>query len=546
LTGAGTPALSWRPSIPWWAWPLLIAGTIAIYLNSLPNAFHNDDISLILENPSIHSSSLLNHLRSATVGPAHLSTRGYRPLVMMTFSLNYAWGGSTVSGYHAVNIGLHAVAAFLVTVVIWCLTANRIAAILGGLVFAVHPIHTEAVNYVTARSSILYTVWSLLTVILFIRFRQTGRVLPLAFALISFAAALLSKETAIVVPLLLVAYDLYFRRIESRTATWWVAPYLGFFSIGVAFMWVRQLAMGTFGPQVLTDNPWTVLLTFVMVFKKTLQGQLMPLQLSAFHPKDYTASLADPGVLAACLVFAGMALLVVGLRRRARLVSFGLLWFTVGLLPIAALAMITEMDLYQENRGYFSSVGLVLIAGPLLAACWGEGRFRERMTARVIVGGLILAMGIAVVQRNVVWKDPVTLWTDVVAKYPNSPSSHMILARAYRLSGDRASAIAVLAQATEHLPPNPILYNDLCALYLQEGALGDAGRACLSAVRRDPDFPTPYFNLGMIYWKTDRRELAVEAFEVFLKLAGNQPKFTGLAQEARDRLRTLQPAPPAR
>ncbi len=547
MRGGNKPPSSSIPPIPWWGWVLLVAGTIAVYYNSLPNGFHNDDDWLILENPSVRpSASLLDHFRSATAGAAHLPVRSYRPLVMVTYSLNYAWGGSDVTGYHAVNIGLHAISAILVVFLLWQLTANRIAAILGGALFAVHPIHTEAVNYFTARASIFYTLWSLLTVISFIRFRQTGQLFALVGALASFTAALLTKETAIVVPVLLVVYDVYFRGVGLEGLKRWIAPHLAFLSVSVAFLLARWVTIGSFGPKAITGDLWTVFLTFAMVFKKTLQGQLFPAHLSAFHPMDYVASLADPGVVIACAVLIVVVALSVVLHRRAPLLSFGLLWFPIGLLPIAGLAFITEMDLYQENRGYFSSVGLVLIAGPLLATCWAAGSTRARIAARLIIAGLILTMGIAVVQRNPAWSDPVTLWTHVAKTYPDDPSSLLILARAHRLTGDPQSAITVLEQATARLPPNANLYNDLCALYVQESAFNEAIRPCLAAVRRGPKLPNPYFNLGTIYSRTGRPDLAIEAYEQFLKLAGDQPKFSVLVERARSRLNELRANQPPR
>lgn len=527
--------------MPWWGWTFLVAGTIAVYSNSLPNGFHNDDPGLILENPSVRpSASLFNHFRSATGTQADVPVRWYRPLVMVSYSLNYAWGGADVTSYHVVNIGLHAACTVLVVLLLWQLSANPTASILGGLVFAFHPIHTEAVNYITARSSVLSTLWSLLAVILFIRFRRTGRVSALVGALAAFAAAVLSKETAIVVPLLLVAYDVLFGEAGLKTLKQRAAPHLAFLAVSVAYLLVRSNTMGAFGPKTITHDIGTVFLTFVMVFKKTLHGQLFPGHLSAFHPMDYVPSLSDPGVAVASVVFVAVVTSSVVLHRRAPLLSFGLLWLPIGLLPVIGLAFITEMDLYQENRGYFSSVGLILIAGPLFAACWENGASRVRLAARMIITGLILTMAIAVVQRNRVWSDPVTLWTDVGNKYPDDSSSQLILARAHRLTGDPQSAIAVLERATQRLPPNANLYNDLCALYVQEKAFDKASAPCLAAIRRGPKLPNPYFNLGTIYIRTGRPELAVEAYERFLTLAGDDPKFSVLVQWAQSRLNELQ------
>jgi Flp pilus assembly protein TadD len=114
------------------------------------------------------------------------------------------------------------------------------------------------------------------------------------------------------------------------------------------------------------------------------------------------------------------------------------------------------------------------------------------------------------------------------------------------LTGDPLSAINVLERATARLPPNAKLDNDLCALYVQQRAFNEAIRPCLAAVRRGPKLPNPYLNLGTIYSRTGRPELAAAAYWQFLQLAGDDPKFSLLVPEAQRRLDALQAAPPAR
>jgi protein-S-isoprenylcysteine O-methyltransferase Ste14 len=152
----------------------------------------------------------------------------YRPLVMATYALNYAWGRTDPTGYHVVNIGLHLAAVCLVILLVWNLTADRLAAFFGGLLFALHPIQTEAVNYITARSSVLYGAASLVAVVLFIRYRRSPRSGMLAWASLSYAAALLSKEAAVIVPALLVGYDVIVRRCGRRGLVRWLRPHAVF------------------------------------------------------------------------------------------------------------------------------------------------------------------------------------------------------------------------------------------------------------------------------------------------------------------------------
>jgi hypothetical protein len=462
---------------------------------------------------------------------------------MVSYALNYAWGGEDPTGYHLVNIALHVVSSILVVLLLWQLSANRTLAFLAGVVFALHPVHTEAVNYFTARSSIFYTLWSVLSVILYVRFRRSGRLIPLLGALVSYAAALLAKEAAIVVPVLLLAYDISFRRNGLKKIMQWIRPHLGFLSVSIAFVMLRQAITGALAPAAIQADVQTLLLTFAVVFESTLRDQLLPIHLSVFHPQGYVRSIGGLREIAACGLLFVMFLGSFLVCRRLPLLSLGLLWLPVGLLPVAVLPIFTKVALYQENRGYFSTVGLMLIAGPLLAACWGEGNSRKRIPVRLLIAGLILVMGMAVTQRNVVWRDEITLWADAVQKYPGSPTAHLDLAKAHRLAGDRESATKVLERATKRLPPNPILYNDLCALYLELGALNEAWRACETAIEIYPEVPTPYFNLGTIYRRVGQPERAAEAYEAYLHLVKTQPTFGGQIQEAQSRLKELQARP---
>ena len=549
------PPASWRPPIPWWVWFLLIASTVAVYANSLPNGFHYDDRSMIVTNPAVHGLDRLpSHFVSVTAGNAD-EWPSYRPLVMATYVLNYAWGRTDPTGYHVVNIGLHLAAACLVILLAWNLTADRLAALFGGLLFALHPIQTEAVNYITARSSVLYGAASLAAVVLFIRYRRSPRPGMLAAASLSYAAALLSKEAAVIVPALLVGYDVIVRHCGRRDLVRWLRPHAVFVFITLAFLTLRRTLLGAATLPTAHGDPLVAAMTFAAIVKKTLVGQLAPVNLSLSHAFG-PIRVVNADALLACGLLAALFAAGAMLRRRASLAAFAAWWFPVGLLPLAALPVITPLALYQENRGYLSAVALSLAVGPLMAGWWGaDGRAIGRRVPdersgplfasgpawlrRGLLVGLFAVMAVAVVQRNPVWRDDLTLWTDVLNKAPGNQAAYINVGRTYQARGDLDTAADVYQRALERFPNNGMLHNNLGVIYRSRGDLDRATKAFQAAIRTTPGFAMPYLNLGLILQGAGYRREAIIAYERFLELAPGQQGTVPHIRKARERLSAL-------
>ena len=550
------PPASWRPPLPWWAWLVLIASTVAVYANSLPNGFHYDDGSMIVTNPAVHGLYRLpSHFVSVTAGNQE-EQPSYRPLVMATYVLNYAWGQTDPTGYHVVTIGLHLAAAFLVILLVWNLTGRRLAALFGGLLFALHPIQTEAVNYITARSSVLYTAAALAAVVLFIRYRQSRRPGMLAAASLAYAAALLSKEAAVVVPVLLVGYDVIVRRCGRQDVVRWLRPHAVFALLTLAFLGLRRTLLGAATLPAAHGDPLVAMMTFAAIVKKTLVGQLAPVNLSVSHAFG-PIRVVNADALLACGLLAALLVASAALRRRAPLAAFAAWWFPVGLLPLAALPFITPLALYQENRGYLSAVALAMIAGPIMAWWWGEAEERaagegvpaERSEPVVVSGalwlrrgllvGVFAVMAVAVIQRNPVWRDDLTLWTDVLNKAPGNQAAYINVGGAHQARGDLDAAAEVYQRALERFPNNGMLHNNLGVIYRSRGDLDRATKAFQAAIRTTPGFAMPYFNLGLILQGAGYRREAIIAYERFLELAPGQQGTVPHIPKARERLNAL-------
>lgn len=192
-----------------WIW--ILAACLLVYANSLDNSFHYDDEHSIQKN--IHIRDLGNFPRFFT-DPSTFSVdhdKGmFRPLLLVSYALNYAYGEYDVASYHVVNLGLHAAIACMLWALIWSLGASRQAALVAGLLFALHPIGSEPVNYISSRSESLAALFYVGALLAFVAkgAHETNRYRIVSW--LCLVAGLLSKSSAITLPAVLLVYDLVF------------------------------------------------------------------------------------------------------------------------------------------------------------------------------------------------------------------------------------------------------------------------------------------------------------------------------------------------
>jgi tetratricopeptide (TPR) repeat protein len=281
---------------------------------------------------------------------------------------------------------------------------------------------------------------------------------------------------------------------------------------------------------------------------QTLSDQLVPINLTVSHAfapvRELTARAVGALLVAATVAAVG----IVAHRRRAGVLAFAATWFVVALLPLAALPLITALALYQENRGYLSAVAVAWVAGVLLAWCWESDRVRQKgltVLRRGMVVLLLGAMALAVVLRNPVWRDDVSLWRDALSKAPGNQAAYVNLGAAYQARGDLQAAAEVYQRAVERFPRNAILHNNLGALYRASGDLGRAAGEFRAAIRVNPGFAMAFFNLGRALQEVGARDEAIAAFQRFLALAPGQPGAMPSIPQARQRLGELESGVPA-
>ena len=461
--------------------PLLIfLAACAVYWNSLGGQFVFDDTSIIQSNPQIRSLAFSNlrhifgsHYWQTVAGQGGL----YRPVVILSYALNYAAGGLDPWGYHLVNVLLHAANSALVFLIIRELFTDGSFALWSGLLFALHPIRTEAVAYVVGRAESLAAFFFLLAWWWYLRHRT-------ALAAAAFLLAVLTKESAftfVVVPSLT---DYATRQRPSLPRYALIA-----LAAGVAIA-LRFAALGGLAPLYInpTSNPLaaagitTRLLTATHVFGKYLWLLLVPIPLSADYSFNQIALISSPAGLSflipalALLVTIGATALVFARSERP--------WFLCGAFFLATFSLTSNFvrpigTIMAERLLYLPSLGFTC------AVAWWIARARRREAA--IAAAVLLALLYAgrTVLRNADWKDHLALFSSAAEVSPNSSLVQANLAGAL-LGSNPAAAAEHAREAIRIEPGDPAAHMALGEAYQRLGDLPHAAQAYAEVERLAP------------------------------------------------------------
>jgi protein O-mannosyl-transferase len=425
---------------------LVPAAAILAYLNAFPGAFLFDDRAVIVDDPRLASVSAF----------AAGLPRMIRPLLKITFFVDRRLYGLDPAGYHALNVLLHCGSALLVLAVVsavmargdaWRPLERRWLPPGAALLFAVHPLGTETVTYISGRATGLASFFVLLSVglALWAAAPGIGRAAFLAragAAVSSFVLALLAKETAIVVPALLLLVQWAFpprERDSSRRATLVQAACWGVATLFVAgATWhprYGELLRASLG----TRSVWQNLLTEASAVCYAFTLFVAPGRLNFDHDFRVAGSLFAWPTAAAVGALAALAVLARLAWRRMPLVSVGIGWFFVCLLP--AHSVLPRYDVLSERNLYLPSVGIFIVCGALVTSLASRLGRRACAALALVSAAVVVLLAGATVDRNRAYRDAVTFWRDTAGKSPQKSRPHTNLGYALRQAGDLDGAI---------------------------------------------------------------------------------------------------------
>lgn len=434
--------------------PLVLGLAVMLsYSNALLGVFQFDDYNVIVDYTVVHSWDAWF---------ANLGT-GIRPLLKLTYTLNWTAGPGPV-GFHVFNIALHAVNALLVY---WlarkfgerCEPAHdwHRVALLTALLFAVHPVHTEAVTYISGRSSSLMAMFYFCGLLAYAQFGASHRKLGLyLLSPLLFVLAVGVKETAMTFPFALLIWELgcgeNWRRIWRKQAVHWAV-----FFAGMALLLFHERYWSLMAVSANLHGLYVNILTQINAVVYLSSKLLLPYQLNIdpelpviYHWREVVPQLI---LLSACLVLA------VFWRRTRPLLSFGVLWLLLHLL--LPYVFLPRLDIANERQLYLADWGVFL----LVAAA-----FERMLQARTaLISGALVGLCGLTIMRNQVYQSEIALWEDTVQKSPHKARANNNLGYAYALSGRKEEARRAYLAALKLDPDYAKAGNNLAALESQSG-----------------------------------------------------------------------------
>jgi tetratricopeptide (TPR) repeat protein len=512
---------------------LLLIGLIAalIYSNTFSASFHFDDVPNITDNPKIkHLVNLLDFSGSRYVG-------------FLTFALNYRFGGLSLFGFHLVNLLIHIANGLLVYGLVRLLLksprllpspaltpAAPAIALCTALLFVVHPIQTQAVTYIVQRFASLATLFYLLTLLCYLKWRlsppdNNRRHLWYAAAFLATLLAMKTKETTFTLPFMLLLVEIVGFGSPSRKQ--WIGLIPFFLTLPIIPL-SRPGALGEgeagFARDAYALSRPDYLFTQCRVIITYLRLLVLPVDQNLDYDFPASHSLFEPPVILSFLFLTALLLTAVYLlfvsRRaaadpRLRLIGFGILWFFLALSIESSIIPIR--DVIFEHRLYLPSIGFWLAVTTALFGFF----YRWRILVAVGLAGLILLFASATYQRNRVWQDEISLWSDVVNHSPNKARPHNNVGVAYADQKKPDEALREYKTAIAIQPDYPDAHNNLGNSLEGLGHLEEAIEEYKKVLTLKPRYAKTYYNIGMLYYKQGEFSKALEAFEEAIRIEPN-------------------------
>lgn len=535
------------------------------YVGTLGFSLVYDDIPQIIQNPRIHSWShaprlFVEHVWSQVAGQPGTY---YRPIFELWFLANYSLFGVHPFGWHCTTVAVHLGVIGLVYLLLKRVTSDRFTAAIATVLFAVHPTHVESVAWVSGVTDPLCALFALACLITYVKARQEDNRRALLWSPVFYGLAMLSKETATLIPVVMLAYDWLIHRDRDFPAM--VRRYLPFSAVAAAYIAMRHyvLPVGASEAYPLRE----LMLTMPRFLWFYVREIFYPVGMSVFHdfPFQSHATLTGfwlplIGVLTAVAVFAWASL-------RSRLAAWATTFLFVFMVPaVVGIYYFVPEDLVHDRYLYLPTIGLSLLVALAIRKLSSNGELfgvdRWQVLATLALGALmavgtatestdwtndliLYAHGFQVAPRNVIAinhlanefykrKDvprAMALYQQSLEMKPGQWSTHFALGLTQFELGNMEEARKHLEIAVPLLPMNPDQYQYLASADMALQRYSDAEDAMRRGIKAFPNYPNFHYGLAVTLEKQGKMDEAKEALRDELKLGPN-----AAATSALDRL----------
>jgi protein O-mannosyl-transferase len=483
--------------------------TFLVYLKSLKNGFTNyDDDVLILNNSLVQSLSLENIYSIFFT----FINGMYHPLVTLSWALEYVWLGSSATQFHLINLIFHLLNVWLVYRFILLLTDKLNIAIIVTIVFAVHPMVSESVLWLSERKDLLCTAFMLGGLIHYMKYLKNElRLKYIILTLIFLIFAMLSKPSAAVFPLLLLVIDYYHGRKINKNALLEKIP---FFVFAIFIGIIAILAAGSVeGINTLEDYTFIDRVFFVAhAIMFYIYKLIVPLALSAkhFYPLKHGGFLPAEYYIS----FVALALFIIALfkyGRNKREIISGFLFYIACISIVLPVVPVGD-TVVAERYSYLSYLGLILIVGHLFDAYKDRTMMKIKVNRLTffLIAAFILFFSVNTYSRIDVWKSSDNLWTDVIKKDPTAALAYVARGDSKAADADYEAASKDYTMAVIIDSSNAVAYNNRGFAWIKTQQYDKAENDLNNAIRLQPGFSKAYYNRSCLYIDMKEYEKAIE------------------------------------
>lgn len=469
----------------------VLLSVFLLYTHTLSYGYVYLDDTLLLEKSTQFLSDIRNIGRALTEevfsGADRTDGIFYRPVLTLSFFLDTFVFGGSATGYRISSLILHILVSLLVYVLLRFFSLSAASALLLTVFFTVHPMVVQTVVWLPGRNDLLLAVFSLLSFLLYAIHQKGNRSMVCAGHCVSFFLAVFTKETALVLPVLCIAYTVMTGK--RRTPLSWGILGFSWVASGVLLLFLRNRFVPNAGSYSIPDMIGNVFVQLpgILVYIGKI---IVPFQLSVY-----------PDLAQSSLIPGGIALIAVSLaimrskRKDRRLIFFGCLWFFLFLLPTFMLKEAYSSGILREHRAYIPFIGFLLVIGQIdVIREWSPGK----NGARWLLAVLVVLYGIRAFAHTFVFADRLVFWQNAVATSPKSPVARLNAGAAYEHLGANDDAIREYTAAIALEPRLIGIHNNVGVIYLKQQRYGEAKKAFEKELEYHPDFDIAKRNLQRV------------------------------------------------
>ncbi len=529
---------------------LVLIATWFAYQPAFVNQYAYDDLAYVLENKVLRDFSWNHAWTEFILG-------NYHPLTALSLKIDHSIGEFNPRTYHIHNVILHVLTTLIFIVFTKKLTKSPLIGLGAGLLFGVHPLHTESVAWIAERKDVLYTLFFFAGLYTYLLFRESANKNWYLATLVLFIASCLSKGMAVVFPVMMLLCDYLIEKenILLKPTSWRLPEKIPFFVLALGFGILAFYVQNEFGSVYNTkyvemnygiiDKTFLAIYGFIFYPFKTV----WPSGLCAYHPYP----LMKEGLLPTYFYLAPLILLsMIGIVwyfwDKYRMVSFAFGFYLIGILPVLQLVPVGE-NIVAERYAYVSTAGLFILLA-WMAHEWEK----QKKNPFGYIGLAVISVAFIIVTRERIpdWKDNLSLFRDVAEKYPNSAVAHnntgygyeqikeyrKALDHYFTASSLRAnyadvlynigsvygedlnmldSGIYYLHKAIAANPEKTEAYNNMGTFYYKKGILDSATHYYGLVLEDKPEYPLGWYNLACVYFGQEKFPEALEAYQKCVK-----------------------------